>query len=751
MSRKIIVYTCVLFILLIGLSALSAENVTTDNVDSLGTQATDSIQDTIASSNVPVKYMDNTEQEDDVEYNNHTLKSKDKNLKSKSPMMISVDDYECNVDDVIHVTTHMNPAGVTEGVLMYSVDDDLIGTCSLLNVGNQLDIDTYGYEPGEHVLSVDYTASLNYESASATGRLTIYLPLSIESSKDNLTINITQPEDSMTLSCDYYDYHTGDMDLYIDDELIQSYTDIDYDGYVIELDHDRLSNMDGNHTWSLKFNPDNPYVIIDDLSGNLLVSLNYQLTVNANTTSVSYNHRNKVADVILLRCNDTLGFGDIEIYIDEELKGTISDVDYDNLEVVLDEDVTGITEDGSYTYTLKFKPYYERIQVNDITGTIEATGFKKDLQINTQPVTAYVGDLVEIPVSFNDTVSDGTLSISYGESTDNTIIEDTNTQSITFDTTGYLQGEYELKIIYTNGREYYDTQTTTTLYLYQPTTLTIAEDEYNVVLGKNNIYEIEFTSSLDEFDDVIWGSIDVYIDDTIIDTLIIDDDTGNTAVLVLDDYNMEELTPGVHTLRAVFTSDDEYVESSTATATLNVQGEVIIELPQNITTMTGQAINIPSNVSFNGHKITTGVLNYYIDNTLVATQTINTENTNYTINANNYNPDIYELRVEYTDANGVYPSNTNTTDLIIRSDVSITTRVLNNTVRNTTIEITVKDSRDNPINGLINITLPDSSRQLNLPVTGGVAILTLTNQNPGANTITITIQNQYYTMQKQQQ
>ena len=153
--------------------------------------------------------------------------------------------------------------------------------------------------------------------------------------------------------------------------------------------------------------------------------------------------------------------------------------------------------------------------------------------------------------------------------------------------------------------------------------------------------------------------------------------------------------------------------------------------------MTGQAIVIPSNVSFNGHKITNGVLNYYIDDTLIATQTINSENTNYTITANNYNPDIYELKVEYVDANGVYPTNINTTDLIMRSDVSITTRVLNNTVRNTTIEITLMDSMDNPINGLVNITLPDGSRQLNVPVTGGVAILTLTNQNPGVNTITI--------------
>jgi len=840
MSRKIYVYTCVLFILLIGLSALSAENVTSnDNTDTTGTVSTDTTSSAAINDDLPVKYMDDTTRNDDVEYNNHTLKSQDKNLKSKSPMQISVDDYECNVDDVIHVTTNMNPAGVTEGVLMYSIDDDLIGTCSLLNVGNELDIDTYGYEPGEHELMVEFTASLSYESAEAHGKLTIYKPIDVTSSKNNLILNSTRLNDSLVLGCDDINCHSGDMDLYIDDKLIKSYNGIDYDGFEVKLNHYEIDLANGIHSWSLRFNPDNEYVRADDLTGSISVNflprgqkyrlnmesddlvcdygdnvvlnvsftdpssgdllyinegvilyyvdddltathnlsyattdynfdtntlfpgvypveiqytasliyesitltqtltINHEYTVNANTSHVTYNHRTGDADVILLSSDDTLAFGDIDVYINDELAGNITDVDYDNLEVVLDEDLTGITDDGNYTYTLKFKPYYETIQVNNITGTIEATGFKKDLEINTEPVTAYVGDVVDIPVVFNDTVSDGTLSISYGESTDNTITVDANTDSISFDTNGYLQGEYELKILYTDGREYYDTQTTTTLYLYQPTTLTIAEDEYNVVLGKNNSYEIRFTTSLDEYDDVIWGSIDVYIDDVIIDTLIIDDDTGNTAILVLDDYNMESITPGTHTLKAVFTSDDEYVESSTATTTLNIAGEIIIELPQNITTMTSQAITIPSNVSFNGHKITTGVLNYYIDDTLIATQTINSENANYTITANNYNPDIYELKVEYVDANGVYPTNINTTDLIIRSDAYITTRVLNNTVRNTTIEITLKDSRDNPINGLVNITLPDGSRQLNVPVTGGVATLTLTNLNPGVNTITI--------------
>jgi hypothetical protein len=343
--------------------------------------------------------------------------------------------------------------------------------------------------------------------------------------------------DNVVLNVSFTDPSSGDL-LYINEGVILYYVDDDLTAThnlsyaTTDYTFDTNTLFPGVYPVEIEYTAS---LIYESITLTQTLTINHEYTVNANTTRVSYNHRTQESDVILLSCNDTLGFGDIDVYINDELAGNITDVDYDNLEVVLDEDLTGITDDGNYTYTLKFKPYYDNIQVNTITGTIETTGFKKDLQITTQPVNAHVGDVVDIPVNFNDTVSDGTLTISYGESTDNTITVDTDTDSISFDTNGYLQGEYELKILYTNGREHYDTQTTTTLYLYQPTTLTIAEDEYNVVLGKNNSYEIRFTTSLDEYDDVIWGSIDIYIDDVIVDTLIIDDDTANTAVLILDD------------------------------------------------------------------------------------------------------------------------------------------------------------------------------------------------------------------------
>jgi hypothetical protein len=91
-------------------------------------------------------------------------------------------------------------------------------------------------------------------------------------------------------------------------------------------------------------------LIYESITLTQTLTINHEYTVNANTTRVSYNHRTQESDVILLSCNDTLGFGDIDVYINDELRGNITDVDFDNYELTLDEDLTGITDDGNYTY-----------------------------------------------------------------------------------------------------------------------------------------------------------------------------------------------------------------------------------------------------------------------------------------------------------------------------------------------------------------------------------------------------------------
>ena len=273
------------------------------------------------------------------------------------------------------------------------------------------------------------------------------------------------------------------------------------------------------------------------------------------------------------------------------------------------------------------------------------------------------------------------------------------------------------------------------LLLYQPTTITADKDEINVVLGKDNTYTIDFTTSLDVWDDVIWGSIDVYIDDEIIDTLVVDDESTNTLRFILDDYNMESLEPGIHTLKAVFTSDDEYITQSSTTVTLTVSGDLTIELPSNITTNTTNTINVPANVTFNNQQVTSGTLSYYINGSLAGTLDLSEASTK-TLN-NNYNPGLYTLSVEYNDPSNSYPDQTNTTTLYITSNTNIQTIVYNDTIRNTTINIALTDDRNNNFTDTVNITLPNGSLIENIQVPSTGLNLTFNDLANGSNTFTI--------------
>lgn len=343
---------------------------------------------------------------------------------------------------------------------------------------------------------------------------------------------------------------------------------------------------------------------------------------------------------------------------------------------------------------------------------------KKDLTITSDAsITANVGDTVIIPFGFNDSVNEGKLSISYGGSVDNTISISGTTNSITFDTTGYLQGEYDLVLDYTDSSTYNDGSTSLTLYLYQPTSLTSDVEEVNVVLGNENRYQVIYVSSRDSSDNVIWGSIDVYVDDEIIDTLIVDDETENTASIFLDDYNLEYLGPGRHTLKAIFNADDPYITGSQTSMNLNIEGNVQIELPNNITALTKQEYNLPVNVTFNGKKVTSGDLSYYVNDELIRKIPLSSLQNGISRTAN-YEPGIYTIRLDYDDDDSIYPSASNSTRLIVRSNTTIRGNTLYNTVSRTTFSIIITDDWTNKINTTVNLSLSNGTRFENVEVKG---------------------------------
>ncbi|MBR3214804.1 MAG: Ig-like domain repeat protein [Methanosphaera sp.] len=633
-NKKIISVFIVLFILLIGLSAINASNETTCDDGSLITSS-DSAS-TVSSDTINTQYTNNEEK---------NLKTENKNVKQapgdKIDLTMEADDVTCNWGETatlnmsLYTTDTHQQVYPTEGVVMTFVDNDIVSTHNLSHASIETMYDTTQLDPGVYDLYYQYTASLVYESAESYNTLTI----------------------------------------------------------------------------------------------------NHQYDVTTPTTSLDYSVKTATSTPLTLECSDYYGYGDINIYIDGTLVDTVTDVDYDQHSIVFDDSLINPQVKNSYTWTLEFIPYIDTITVNSISGIVTCRDYPIRISTTNSTITADVGDVITINYGFNDTVADGNVSIAYGSSVDNTTSISSGGNSINFDTEGYMQGEYILELSYYNSSIYDEDTTNITLYLYQPTTITADKDEIDIILGSDNTYTINFETSLDVWDDVIWGSVDIYIDDEVIDTLVVDDESGNIVSFTLDDYNMEDLTPGEHTLRAVFTSDDEYIRQSSTSVTLSVSGDLTIELPQNITTNTTNAISVPSNVTFNNQPVNIGILSYYINSTLAGTLDLSTGTTK-TI-ANNYNPGTYTLRVDYNDQSNIYPAQSNTTTLYITSNTSIQTQVLNNTIRNTTINIALTDDKNNNFEGLVNITLPNGSVMQNVQVPSTGLNISFNDLANGSNTFTI--------------
>lgn len=870
MSRKICVYISVLFILIIGLSALSAENVTSDekatsdiHSNSVNDETSSTTSNTTATVKSISKYDNSHNNMEDNNKFNSTNGRSIKTAPEKNPMQLSIDDYSCKENEIVHVITHMNPEGVTEGVLMYTLDDDLLGTCNIVNVGTEFDIDTYGYDIGKHNLTVEYTASLNYESAQTTSTLTIYKDVGVTSNNTSLTSGIysVYPE-NVTIYCNDSTAR-GDVDLYVDNVLVETYSNQIWNNMNIPIPDIKIVNQlpvipdyvnrAGNYTWRLEFKDNQGYKTNNSISGTLEMMDYVEITLVDNITSVypyeytsvtystrpdnilggivitddgymlngdAINQPNVIsfrvtqnpgeyslnafyrADIITdsyyvehginpsfksntypysdncnyvtltvlkvpvsLRSFNTSFDENNDLYItmnlssndnvfDEYYDGTLNIYYEDTLIKSLnlyrefnDEDLENpslinFTLDKKYNNkNLKFEytdPYeyyddlvFERlIDLEKKNVTLTTTG-------NT--IRAYVGDLVEIPYSFNDTVNDGKISISYGGSEDN-ITNATNNGVIGFDTQDYLQGEYDLILTYYDSNVFEETSIPITLELYQQTNITADKEQIDIVLGKGNEYTVNFETSLDSWDDVIWGSIDVYIDNNIIDTIIVDDTTGNTGSITLDDYILEDITPGTHTLRAEFTTDDPYITNNQTTVLLNVGGEVTIKLPELVNAVMYKDYNItPVVVQFNGKTLKTGNLTYTIQYT---THRIDLNSINNTITQNaTYDTGTYTVNMRYHDDTGTYPDTSKTFTVIVRTDTPAHFSTTYNNTMMTDVYIGLRNNKGYLINRTVNITLPNGSKIENAEINSTYLYrFTLSYIPSGENTVTIEAQ-----------
>lgn len=577
------------------------------------------------------------------------------------------------------------------GDILVYVDDTLVNTISDTVWNNTVISFSKSYGVGNHTWKVSFSNNKYYVANDITGSLELV-------DRVDLTVN--------PVVCNYNEI--VEIPVLVNPNITEGVLTL----YVNDMFADVLNLSISEPVFNYRADY---YSGEYELMVSYSASLNYPnsvttstITINAQNSSItdfstSYDNNNDISVSMNIMGSDgeLLDWGYLSVYQGNQ---HIKTVEINELPAVftLDKQYNGkilrFEYDGDDNYNGCTKE--ELINLEKLNVTISSSS----------SITANVGDAVTIPLTFNDTVSDGKVSVSYGGSPDNIIDITSGTDSITFDTTDYLQGEYELVLRYYDSRVYNENTTTLTLYLYQPTSITADEDEINVTLGKGNEYPIEFTTSLDSWNDVIWGSIDVYVDNTIIDTIIVDDETGNHGSIVLDDYNLEDLTPGTHTLRAEFTTDDPYINSSSVDVILNVSGDVIIEFPENVTLMINEDTYIVANVTFNGKRITEGKIKYEAPNVSSNFLPLSGFYINGAHIKASVNEGIYDITFNYHDDNGVYPDANLTSKLIVRTNTNITIGTTNNKTYDTTMYIILRNDRGVSITRYVNITLPNGTR-----------------------------------------
>ena len=363
---------------------------------------------------------------------------------------------------------------------------------------------------------------------------------------------------------------------------------------------------------------------------------------------------------------------------------------------------------------------------------------KKNISFSSGNVSYNLQDKhVNIPFTFNDTVRDGKVSISYGQSIDNTINISQKTNSIQFDTSDYLQGLYPLILSYTNSIEYNNASTITYLSLYQPTTISSARNEYNITLGENNNRTVVYTVNRDKWGSVIWGSIDVYLDNRIIDTLIINDQTRNTNQIILDDNKLENILPEKHTLRAEYNTNDPYTLKSQHTSILNIEKQKTTTTIT-ITNNTVENVRVTGTVKDKyGRNVAEGTVTIKHTNTIIGRGTLS--NGVYNIRTSITSKGTYNIRAEYDGTNKYNPSNSNNITINVAAKTpTITVTPKGNKVGNTSITATIKDPNGNCVaNAPIIVSLSDGSKVTMTTNKDGTANIPL-DLRSGNNNITVT-------------
>lgn len=501
----------------------------------------------------------------------------------------------------------------------------------------------------------------------------------------------------------------GMVSLYIDDNLYDAHnlsTDtgsFDYDGrsygpgvYNMYVDYS------GSNIYSNCGDDSHSLTVYDDsiLSGDKLNISFDRYTCNSTCITFNADAGSCYADYNPVSLSDA----SIDFYINDVL---VSSTDYgtDSCNVDITSSMIDNLSVGCYNWTAVYSNSNTYLRSSSVSGTLTVYESRPVMLSTGSIYTCNAGSVVAIPVDFNSSVSDGVLSLSYGGSTDYTVNVNSSNMTVYFDTDGYLPGEYNLIVNYTDSLNYGNTSTSTVLRIYQPTEIRADRNSVNYIIGENS--SVIFTTGYDVNNEIISGSVDLYVDDTLTDTFMVDSETGNMLSVVLDDDLLGDIKPGKHTLKALFTTGNEFYPDSSVNIDLNVNGSVELMVMNPVRTNVSSIVDVLFNATCNGMDIGTGVVEFYLDNTSIGYVDLDSSPACFSIDTGNMSTGSHELVLKYAD--NVYEDSVTSSVLELYSPTIINSSILSSDVSNTTLDIMLCDYYGNLFDANISVITPDGS------------------------------------------
>jgi len=604
------------------------------------------------------------------------VKENEKNSPELADLSLSMEDVEVTYGEVANLDVVTSPE-VDEGIMTWYVNERIVGAKNLTNSEASLAFSTFNYKPGNYTVEVTYTGSLLHSSNLTTGTLRInklesYVTNIVTEFNDENSIDVRL---NVEAGPDIIPY--GQLNVYQGSNLVKS-VEIEEEDVYFTLDKGFNQEI-----LTLEYVGDDYYTTSRT---NYFVNIpRYRMNIYLPYLNGFYG--SELPSSVTFYSDRLVNDGLLDVYVDGVLVDEY-DVESDSVDLIFD---LGDYAAGSYDVYLEYfgSDVYEDMdystvltvrQINTTLYSYNVTGHKNESVSLRASVYNFVDDTDEGMVEFVlDNESIKTAWINNITVNENYIIPD----SISY-------GEHELKVIYHGSEKYaYDEGTYTLNVIKYANSLAIRnytlDNEGNIEI---NVREYSYNQTVND------GELEYYVNDVYVGVVPV---KGNITRIVLPE---EYAGDNEYNITLKYVNSDRFEDAILNTAINPTKYDTSTRLYTY--TNTNNILNITSYVySTNYDEINEGIIEFYINDTLIGSQSVINNSANIIYDMNPHEDKTYNIKAKYTGTKKYRTSENNTNINYNRNKKTIyiqTANTINNKPTNTIqIQANITDYETNTI------------------------------------------------------